>query len=203
MSGACPRDGVLLNLVAAGMNAATVAATAEQDVDQKYAVLLEQITYSLVAGYGARTLFRELCSAAGLVLTLRGLNVRIGELVCSRDEGVWTFHIEPPVNPGLHRAAQLVCVYANVQEQYAEEWAEAGNPFWEPSVGATSDEDAWEQLVQAIPDGELVPTGKALFVTAGVLSKWASTTQPTEHERAIREASHRLLCDDSEEASPE
>jgi len=173
-------DAVLPSLLAAGMNAGTRAATAGADTDLHYNALLEQVTTLLVDLYGAETLYRELCSTAGLVLMLRELNVRIGEVVFSRTDRVWTFTLDTTDlgaagTASLRRAAQLVTVYANVLQQFDDEWTREDNPFWDPTSGITADEQAWDHLAQSVPDSDVILTGKSLFVLAGVLSQWATS----------------------------
>jgi len=171
-------DDVLPSLIAAGMNAGTLAATVGADDNQHYNALLEHIVHVIGSSYGTRTLYHELCSTSALVLMLRGQNVRIGEVVFSRRDQVWTFTVEDDVaglaTGGLTRAAQLIAVYANVLQQFQDDWDTKVNPFWEPSSGIAADEDAWEQLMRAVPEDDVIVTAKALFVVTGVLSKWAT-----------------------------
>lgn len=204
-----PDDGVMTNLIAAGMNAAIYAAAASQP-EPPYGLVLEQITLTLLGTYEPRAVIRELCSTAGWVLMVRGENVRIGELVCRRTEGVWTFEIDPSarsrdIADDLRKAAQLVCVYANLQQQLTEDWGTT-NPYWETPPGVSADKAAWEQLLAATHAESIVPTCKALFVLAGVLVKWAGE-QSVARGQSAREATARLMDDLAsgwaDEVSPE
>lgn len=176
-----PADGVLGDLLTAGMRAATHAVRGDQT--HGYGTLLQRIAFTVLEGYGARIVTRELCATAALVLCSRQQGVRIGELVCSKQDDVWTFVVDEQAHAEeeLRTAAQLVCVFANVQEQYDDDWESAGNPFWQPPAGASSDVAAWNQIVDTIPSTSFLATTKALFVIAGVLATWAgdSTSKPS------------------------